>query len=122
METTIASLFEQAALKLRSDFEYIRASNPHAGEKGQEVEAILRDFLNSHLPKRWRADAGVVIDFEDQLSRQSDVIVYDSISAPLYRAGDRMNILPAHNVAAVIEVKSTLNKRELKDAYENRFG
>jgi len=72
---TIASLFEQAAARLRADFEYVRRSNPHPGEKGQEAEEIVREFLNAHLPKRFRADAGVVIDFENSLSRQSDVLV-----------------------------------------------
>jgi len=47
---TISTLFNDAAQKLRSDFEYIRSSNPHAGEKGAEVEEILKTFLNQHLP------------------------------------------------------------------------
>src|SRR5262249_32557239 len=52
----------------------------------------------------------------DQVSRQTDVIVYDAMNSPVYRTGSRVEILPRDNVAAVIEVKSKLNKHELKDA------
>lgn len=114
---TIARLFSEAAELLRAEFEYVRKTNPHPGEKGAEVEEVLKDFLNQHLPQRFRAGSGKVIDVANSLSLQQDVIVYDALSSPLYRYADRMQIVPMDAVAAVVEVKSTLDKGELEDAY-----
>src|SRR4051794_24163246 len=116
-QPTIASLFAEAAKRLRTEFEFIRATNPHPGEKGGEAEAVLRRFLNDHLPHRFRATSGIVIDTENSLSKQTDVIVYDALSSPVYRASETTQIVPAQATAAVIEVKSSLSKEELTDAY-----
>lgn len=115
---TIASLFSDAAKVLRAEFEYVRTTNPHSGEKGAEAEEIVKKFLNNHLPQRFRAASGVVIDERNQLSKQTDVIVYDALASAVYRAADRMQIVPANVTAAAIEVKSSLTKDELRDAYE----
>lgn len=118
MQPTITGLFAEAAKKLRADFEYIRATNPHSGDKGEEVENILKKFLNDHLPKRFRVDSGIVIDADDAISRQTDAIVYDALTSPIYRAAEKTQIIPIQCVAAVIEVKSRLDGPELEDAYD----
>lgn len=114
---TIASLFSDAADMLRSEFEYIRKTNPHSGEKGAEAEEVLKRFLNGHLPQRFRAASGIVLDDNNGLSRQTDVIVYDALDSAVYRASDRMQIVSANVTAAVIEVKSSLNAQTLTDGY-----
>ena len=116
MDISVSDLFSQAGDHLRAEFENVKNSNPHYAESGAEVEIILKDFLNEHIPKRFAADSGLVIDVEDNISLQTDVIIYDAINSPVYRKGERVLILPNDNVAAVIEVKSRLNKRELEDA------
>lgn len=113
---TIDELFRTAADQLRSDFEAVRKSFPHYATSGGEAEEILRKFLNSHLPRRFAATAGFVIDEINQMSRQSDVLIYDAENSPIYKAGDKSLILPADSIASIIEVKSTLSKEELKDA------
>jgi len=111
-------IFARAAEKLRADFEELR-NIPHALLKGQEGEGILRDFLNQHLPKRFQAGAGFIIDHRDQVSRQTDVVIYDAFNCPLYRESDDASIFPNDNVAAVIEVKSKLDREKLEQAAEN---
>lgn len=119
METpTISELFTKASHQLRAKFEFIRSSNPHPGGKGTEVEDILKEFLNSHMPKRFLATSGIIIDNENNSSKQTDVIVYDALSSPVYRFSETTQIIPADTVAAVIEVKTCLNKKELEDAYK----
>lgn len=59
---TISELLSDAAQLLRSEFEFIRKSNPHSAEKGSEVENILRTFLNQHMPQRYHAGSGFIID------------------------------------------------------------
>ncbi len=112
----IIDIFIEAGKQLRNDFEEIKNNNPHYAESGAEAEIILRDFLNEHLPKRFAADTGCIIDDENNISMQTDIIVYDALNSPVFRKGKRVLILPNDNVASVIEVKSKLNKDELKDA------
>jgi len=118
MNLTVAQLFNEAAKKLRAEFEFIRSTNPHPGEKGNEAENVVRDFLNHHLPQRFRATSGIIIDTANSLSPQTDVIIYDALVSPVYRYSEEMLMLPLDTVAAVIEVKSRLNKKEIEDGYE----
>ena len=46
-KTTISKLFKEAAKLLRSEFEYIRDSNPHAAEKGADL-LITGDVGHHH--------------------------------------------------------------------------
>jgi hypothetical protein len=115
---TRKEIFEQAAARLRADFQELVVV-PHSGEKGGEAEGLLRNFLAERLPHRFDVGAGFIIDPNDKISQQTDVIIYDALNCPVYRASDRASIYPADNVAAVVEVKSRLDGRELRRAFEN---
>jgi len=118
LEINIKDLFSSAGKKLKSEFDYLKSTNPHYAERGAEAEEILKRFLNDHIPKRYAASSAIIIDNENRISRQVDVAVYDAINSPIYRKDERIMILPSDNVAAAIEVKSNLTKIELKDADE----
>lgn len=118
MEINIKELLSSAGKKLKADFEYLKETNPHYAERGTEAQEILIKFLNIHLPKRYAASSGIIIDNQNNVSPQVDVIVYDSVNSPIYRKDERVMILPSDNVAAAIEVKSNLSKKELADAAE----
>jgi hypothetical protein len=118
-EVTRKEIFSQAAKKLRKDFEELKATILHAGLKGGEAEDLVRRFLQSHLPKRFDAGSGLIIDPLDRMSKQTDVIIYDALNCPVYRASEKAAILPSDNVAAVVEVKSRLDKEKMRDAFEN---
>lgn len=115
---TRQTIFSQAARKLRHDFEELSVV-PHSGLKGYQAEKIIRDFLNDHLPKRFSAGAGFIIDPYDNISKQTDVVIYDALNCPVYRASDEAAIFPSSNVAAVVEVKSSLDKERLEEAFNN---
>lgn len=115
---TRIEVFERAARKLRASFEEL-ANVPHRGEKGGQAEQIVRRFLNDHLPRRFAASGGFILDPRDQLSKQTDVIIYDAFNCPVYRADEEAGIFPNDNVAAVIEVKSKLDADRLAEAVEN---
>lgn len=115
---SLEELLLAASRKLREDFREIQACNPHAGERGAESEDILKRFLSERLPKRFGVESGVVVGRDDSVSRQSDVIIYDALNSPVYRTGPKLSIFPRDNVAAMVEVKSKLNKDELRDAAE----
>lgn len=112
----LKDLIQSAGKQLRQDFEEIQNNNPHAGESGAEAELILKAFLKDRLPRRFDIETGLVVGQDGTVSRQTDLIIFDALNSPVYRKGPKTHILPRDNVAAVIEVKSKLNKDQLKDA------
>ena len=113
---TRQSIFTDAARIMRATFEEIRKNVPHHGEAGGEGEEIIRNFLNTHLPSRFRASSGFIIDRANTVSGQTDVIVYDALNCPAYRVSERGMILPNDNVAAVVEVKFQLTATMLRSS------
>jgi hypothetical protein len=109
-------ILESAANHLRSEFEEIKKNNPHSGESGAEAEIILSKFLKDHLPRRFEIGSGFVLGPGGSLSRQTDLIIFDALDSPVYRRGPRVQIIPRDCVAAVIEVKSKLNKDPIRSA------
>jgi len=116
-KSTIAGLISKAAKKLRDDFEHVRDTISHSGEKGGETEDKVREFLNGHLPKRFHATKGFVIDVDNQMSDHQDVIIYDEQSSPVYKYDGANQIVSADAVAAIMEVKAVLNKGHLAEAF-----
>ncbi len=118
MEPTRESIFALAAAKLRQDFLGLGAV-PHRGLKGDEAARLVRAFLNEHLPKRFCAGSGFILDRKDKISKQTDVVIYDALNCPVYRASEEAAIFPADNVAAVVEVKSRVDGEKLAEAFDN---
>jgi len=113
---TRESIFRDAARRMRVDFEEVRNSVPHRGEAGGEGEKIIRDFLDSHLPGRFRTTSGFIIDGKDHVSSHFDIILYDHLNCPVYRTSERGSIIPNDNVASVFEVKFQLTTTLLRSA------
>ncbi|HET7098982.1 MAG TPA: DUF6602 domain-containing protein [Patescibacteria group bacterium] len=114
---TRTQIFTEASKNLRQDLERAK-SIPHHGERGKEVENILKNFLKEHLPKRYDVASGFILDRADNVSPQTDVIVYDASSCPIFETYEDNLIIPSDNAAAVIEVKSNLTKKDIEDAAE----
>lgn len=102
----------------------------HKGEEGRYIEALLREFLNKHLPANIRALSGFILrpstkideynlerveNSVDAHSRQLDIIVYDTGSFPIYERFEEFVIVPPEGVLALISVKKTLYKNDLGD-------
>jgi len=113
---SIKDLMLSAGKQLRQDFQEIQSNNPHAAESGAEAEIILKEFLKERLPRRFDIQSGLVVGQDGTISNQTDLIIFDALNSPIYRKGPRVHILPRDNVAVVIEVKSKLNKDQLKDS------
>ncbi|MGH9752795.1 MAG: DUF6602 domain-containing protein [Blastocatellia bacterium] len=117
-ELTRNVIFEQAAKKLRAEFEELSVI-PHKGAKGSEAEDLMKTFLRSHLPRRFAVGSGFIIDKLNEVSKQTDVVIFDAFNCPVYRASDDASIFPNDNVAAIVEVKAALDKDRLIEACEN---
>lgn len=104
---TVAELFQSASNRLRVEFESYREGSFHSGQMGAEVETVLRNFLDAHLPGRFGSSSAFLIDGENNVSKQCDIAIYDALSSPVLRSSPVQQILPVDHVAAVIEVKSS---------------
>lgn len=106
---------KSAAKKMLIDFEDTR-SIKHNLIKGQSREAIIvKRFLSPYLPKRYSVDTGVLVDINDVQSRQLDLIIFDSFFSPILEDLDHNKLLFPETVFAMIESKSTLNRKEIND-------
>ena len=64
----------------------------HAGDKGDNREHILRDFLAEHLPRRYGVAQGEIITKTGERSHSADIIVYDAINC--YQAHSTLGVNP----------------------------
>ena len=103
VENTMQSRFQEASL--------VR----HAGDRGENRERILRDFLEKHLPYRYGVTKGEIMTMEGEHSHAADIIIYDAVNCPVLYEEDTA-VLPVEGVYGIIEVKSRLPKPELLDA------
>lgn len=84
------------------------------GEKGAFREFFVAQLIRPFMPPHFGIGSGIVGDFWERQSRQSDVIIYDRrLLPPILLAGDR-GIFPIDSVLAVIEVKSCLVARDYR--------
>lgn len=77
---------------------------------GLFAEEILRGYLRTILPHKVAITQGFIYGNE-QLSKQCDIILYDCLNyTTLFSSGD-ISVVPAQAVLAVIEVKTSINKK-----------
>ena len=83
------------------------------------TEEILRSFLKDYLPKSISVSQGFIIYTNGNLSKQCDIIIYDSMNyAVKYKINDIV-IVPFDSVICVIEVKTTITKSIFHKTIEN---
>ena len=104
-------------------------NDQHHLSDGEYKERLLMNLLKNYIPKKYSIATGFVLfpharklpyptgEFnptEYKISRQTDIIIYDSNDySPIFTDGDFV-VVPCSSVRSVIEVKSTLNSDSLK--------
>ena len=104
--------------QLRAALGASREAIDHPGLKGAASEAHWRNLLETHLPRRYRVTAGVVVDCRGGQSQQIDVIVHDAHYCPLFLDEQGVSFVPAESVYAVFEAKQELTAAYLLAAGE----
>jgi len=100
----------------------------HEPSLGGYKERLLADAIRQSIPKRYEVGTGFVAfpktksdsstSTIHEISRQLDVIVFDSHEyAPIFRDGDFV-VVPPCAVCAVIEVKSTASYSSVRDVVD----
>lgn len=110
---------EDIAKKLKIDFDGITKQITHNGVKGSAREDLLKSYLRDLLPNKYSISGGIIIDFNQNQSKQQDFIIHDAFNCPSFFKTDSNTILPVESVYATIEIKSTLNYDTLKQSVEN---
>ncbi len=80
----------------------------------------MRDQLEQVLPRGIAVGEGFVIDSYGGTSRQQDVILYERDICPVFSINRTLQTTyyPCEGVIAVGEIKSSLDRNSLQDAFE----
>lgn len=92
--------------------------NRHQPTKGSYREMLLRRLLRRVLPGRYRVSTGFVYRGKDHPSRQIDILIWDGQEHSALLEEGELVILAEESVAAMVEVKTTLNRTSLRDALD----
>ena len=76
-------------------------------------------FLAKYLPRKYALGTGQIIDRYGGMSLQRDIVVYDALNCPLLLIKEGYQIFPVEAVLGIVEVKSVLDARSLKESVEN---
>lgn len=113
--TDLRALFGALQEELLASLKSV-SSVPHPTMQGDIREADWVRMLRDHLPQRYCASTGIVVDCEQQTSDQIDIIIHDRQYSPLLFKKDKRLFVPAESVYAVFEVKPHIDSRSLRYA------
>lgn len=107
----LSSVFKKISQQLDVEFGELSKEISHPADSGKARENALRNLLKNYLPKRIAIDTGYIIDAQGNISRQIDIVIYDSMVATIYDVNG-IKYFPCEIVIAVGQVKSDINSRE----------
>jgi hypothetical protein len=112
----LSSVIRTVAARLNAEFEGTTDLH-HRASKGRVRETIvMAEVLKRVLPETIGVLQGAEIVCSDgTVSNECDLVAYDRSIPPIYRS-TTYSVLPIESVLGVIEVKSSLDKKELRDA------
>lgn len=100
------------ATRLAQDVDSLR----HQGVKGRFREIAINELFKPMLRNGIDITTGTIIDSTGKESDQMDIIIYSSDILPPFMKLLEQSCVPVEACLQVVEVKSTLNAREIKDA------
>ncbi|QGH30804.1 DUF6602 domain-containing protein [Kluyvera intermedia] len=92
----------------------------HQGVKGTVLEILVSQLFRPLLPADIGMGTGQIIDsYTGKMSNQIDIILYDKAILPPIIFDANTGLFPIESVLYTIEVKTTLNSKELTTAHES---
>jgi hypothetical protein len=103
--------------KMLIDFSAISAQIEHHGAKGHEREALIaQEYLQRYLPRPLEVVHGAeILDSLGNRSAECDLVVQSAATPPLL-VGKSFHLIPVEWAYGMVEVKSRLDRAELRDA------
>jgi len=115
----IQKVFRGISKKLYNDFE-ISAEIKHNGNIGDYRESALTKFLEEgRLPKRYGVGSGEIVGHISNVSKQSDLIIFDQLNNIPLLYDSKIQVYPIDCVYGIVEVKSQLSKQKLIEGLDN---
>ena len=112
-------VFRRLSNRMLEDFN-ISAEINHQGSRGTYRESTLKRFLaDGRLPSRYGIGTSEIVGHVHNVSRQSDLIIYDQLNGISLIYDQNTQVFPIECVAGIVEVKSTLNKTKFLESLEN---
>lgn len=111
-------LFIGLQKKLDASLEIGRTVHHHSVTKGDATENDWVKMFREHLPTRYQATKGFVVDSKGSCSEQIDLIIYDRQYTPCLYNAEGIVYVPAESVYAVFEVKQAVTKDMLEYAHK----
>lgn len=90
----------------------------HNLTKGELREIFVSNVLKSFLTSQFGIGTGIIINQENEQSRQTDIVIYDNRILPPFIKEQEKGVYPAQSVIATIEVRTTLDKGGIEEANE----
>ena len=115
-EIDLEKFFTGVAKTMKADFGMTKFGK-HPTKKGEKREDVVRKFLRHNLPENFGIDEGEVFDSKGRISGHIDVIIFDK-SKPVF-SHNSVKFFPIETVYGVCEVKTFLDKGELKKSILN---
>lgn len=109
---------DQIQRQLQIKLEQIREEYQHKGNRGVNVEGILREFLRQYLPSYNRIGHGEIIDTKGNVSKQTDVIITNEYH-PFLNNLSQPEIFFIEGIMCAGEVKSILTSADLIQSLNN---
>ena len=88
----------------------------HKLTEGELKELFVSRILRQFLPIQFDIGTGIIVNHRGDQSRQTDIVIYDNRIMPPFIKEQAIGVYPAESVIAVLEVKSSLRKKELLSA------
>jgi hypothetical protein len=90
----------------------------HAALAGSIREIALRNCIQPYLTHSFKCGTGKVVDTMGHVTKQIDLLVYETKLAPPLMLNENLGIFPAECCEYAFEVKSTITAAEIKSAIE----
>jgi len=119
-------LKETEAIIAQSNLLLQKRKDGQSGElksAGNLIENYIRNLIDNISPDAIKVTSGYVVNSKTLKSEinlaQHDIILAHKATPPLFSIiDDKIEIIPIESMVGIIEVKRTLTKSSLKDAYE----
>lgn len=116
----VGSYWSGALERLQSEVNVMNELIAHSGTRGSENEAALTRMVRGLIPLKYGVGSGLVFDRNGNYSKQMDLIIYENFDAPTLLAQTNQVLFPIENVLLCIEIKTTVDGREIADAQAKR--
>lgn len=105
-------------LSSREVFEDLDKRNKllHPGEYGTYREKICDELIKFSIPSKFETGTGFLINSFEEVSTQTDVLIYDLNNTPVIQNDSKTRFFPVETVVSVGEIKSKLSMASLCEA------